>query len=94
MVIAGTVFSGVISNIMLVIQYWIIANDPSDSRIEMLRLMMMGNFTQLTSLTAVMIMGIPILICLFVLLFCSGKMNLLSFDEEDAEVMVLKVCRF
>ncbi len=94
MVIAGTVFSGVISNIMLVIQYWIIANDPSDSRIEMLRLMMMGNFTQLTSLTAVMIMGIPILICLFVLLFCSGKMNLLSFGEEDAQAMGLNVRRY
>ncbi|MCD7866548.1 MAG: iron chelate uptake ABC transporter family permease subunit [Clostridiales bacterium] len=94
MVIAGTVFSGVISNIMLVIQYWIIANDPSDDRIEMLRLMMMGNFNQLTSLTAVTIMAIPILVCLFILLFCSVKMNLLSFGEEDAQAMGLNVRRY
>ncbi len=94
MVIAGTVFSGVISNIMLVVQYWIIANDASDGRIEALQLLMMGNFNQLTSMSAVAMMGIPILICLIVLLFCSGKLNLLSFGEEDAQAMGLNVRRY
>lgn len=94
MVIAGTVFSGIISNVMMVVQYWIIANDPSDARIEQLRLLMMGNFTQMTSLPMVAVMGIPILVCLFLLLSCSGKLNLLVFGEEEAEAMGLNVRRY
>lgn len=94
MVIAGTVFSGIISNIMMVIQYWIIANNPSDGRIEEMKRLMMGNFFQLTSLPMLAAMGIPILICLGILLFCRGKMNLLAFGEEEAEAMGLNVRRY
>ncbi|MCC8029775.1 MAG: iron ABC transporter permease [Lachnospiraceae bacterium] len=94
MVIAGTVFSGVISNVLLAIQYWIVANDPSDGRMEALQLLMMGSFNNLTTLSAVAVMGIPILVCLFILIFCGGKMNLLAFGEEEAQAMGLNVRRY
>lgn len=94
MIIAGTVFSGIISNIMMVVQYWIIANDPSDERIQVLRELMMGSFDDMTSLPMVAVMGVPILVCLILLLTHSGKLNLLTFGEEEAESMGLNVRRY
>ncbi len=94
MIISGTVFSGIISNILMVIQYWIIANDPTDSRIQDLRDLMMGNFTRMTSLPMVAAMGVPILICLILLYICRGKLNIMSFGEEEAQSMGLNVRRY
>lgn len=94
MVIAGTVFSGIISNIVLVAQYWIVASDPSDGRVEELRWMMMGNFDKMTKFSSVAIMGIPIIVCLALLCYHSGKLNLLSFGEEEAETMGLNVKKY
>lgn len=91
MIIAGTVFSGVISNVTMVCQYWIMATDPSDSRIEDMREMMMGSFDDVTSLSMVSMMGIPILVCLVLLIAVSGKLNILSFGEEEALSMGLNV---
>lgn len=91
MVIAGTVFSGVISNITMVCQYWIMATDPSDPRIEYMREMMMGSFDNMTTLTIVGMMGIPILICLVLLCAGSAKLNILSLGEEEAVTMGLNV---
>lgn len=94
MVISGTVFSGVISNIMLLAQYWIIANDPSDPRVEDLKELMMGHFDNWPPLSTVIMMAVPILLCLFILIFTSGKLNVLSFGEEEAETMGLNVRRY
>lgn len=94
MVIAGTVFSGVISNIMLLAQYWIIANDPSDPRVEDLKELMMGHFDNWPPLSTVIMMAVPILICLFILMFISGNLNVLSLGEEEAETMGLNVRRY
>lgn len=94
MVIAGTVFSGVISNVILLGQYWIIANDPSDPRVEDIKELMMGHFDNWPPLSTVIMMAVPILACLAILLATSGKLNLLSFGEEEAETMGLNVRRY
>ena len=91
MVIAGTVFSGVISNFLMVIQYWMIARDPSDVRVEIIKDLMMGSFENAGSFQVLLMMGIPILFFLILLVSQSGKINLLSFGEEEAETMGLSV---
>ncbi|MBE6010416.1 MAG: iron ABC transporter permease [Lachnospiraceae bacterium] len=94
MIIAGTVFSGVISNVMLLAQYWIIANDPSDPRVEDLKELMMGHFDNWPPLSTVIMMLIPILGCLIILMFVSGKLNVLSLGEDEATTMGLNVRRY
>lgn len=93
MVIAGSVFTAVINNLMMAAQYVMIARNPDDGRIQDLRELMMGNFTNMGSLPALLMMGIPILICLVLLISNSAKLNVLSFGEEEAAVMGINVQR-
>ena len=87
MVIAGTVLSSMISQVTMLIQYYMIILDPSDQRIEMMQDLMMGTFDNITTWQDLAMMAVPILICLAVLLVLSGRMNLLSLSEDEAQTM-------
>lgn len=91
MVICGMVFSSVISNLTMIVQYYMIVKDPNDSRIEVMKNMMMGNFNNLNHLAIVFMMGIPCLISFAFLIGVSGKLNLLSMGDDEATVAGLNV---
>ena len=87
MIVSGTVFSSMISQITMVIQYYMIILDPSDQRIDMMQDLMMGTFNNITTWRDLALMAVPVLLCLAVLLALSGRMNLLSLDEDEAQSM-------
>lgn len=91
MLLCGAVLSGVADNLSLLLQYVLILQDPLDPRIEALRSMMMGSMNGITSFRTVALMGIPILLCLAVLLLLSGKLDLLSLGAEEAAAMGVDV---
>lgn len=90
MVVAGTVFSGVVSNILMVLQYYEIAVGNSEV-IESLQLLMLGNFNVMIRPLPVVMMGVPIIVCLIVLIILRGRLNLLSFGEDEAASMGVNV---
>ena len=87
MIISGTVFASLIGNISMIIQYYLIKNDPSDARIDAIRNLMMGSLNNITSWQHVVLLAVPILICFALLLFISGKLNALSLGEDEALTM-------
>lgn len=91
MLISGMVFSSVVSNISMVIQYYMIVKNPDDTRIEAIKDMMMGNFSGLSYLAVVGMMGIPIIVCLVFLICMSGRLNLLSMGDDEAAMMGVNV---
>jgi iron complex transport system permease protein len=91
MLISGMVFSSVVSNISMVIQYYMIVKNPDDTRIETIKDMMMGNFSDLGYLAVIGMMGIPIIICLLFLICISGKLNLLSMGDDEATMLGINV---
>lgn len=84
MILSGTVFSTITGNISRIIQYYMILNDPNDSRIETMREVMMGSFDSVTNWKTLLMMAVPILICLTILLLLRNRLNLLSMDEDEA----------
>lgn len=94
MILSGTVFSALVSNINMFVQYAIIVNDPSDSRIDALQDLNMGNFNKITTWLDFVLLAVPIIICLILLLLVRGKLNLLSFGEEEAMTMGMNVQRY
>lgn len=94
MIVSGTVFSGVISNVLMVVQYVMLARDSSDPRVEILKELMLGGFENISSISEVLMMGVPIVICLIILLCVRGKLNLLSFGMDEAEAMGVNVKRY
>lgn len=94
MVLSGTVFSTVTQSASTLIQYYMILRDPTDVRIELIRDLMMGSLNRVTSGTTVLMMGVPILLCLGVLVALGGKLNLLSLGEDEALTMGVNVPAF
>ena len=94
MLISGMVFSSVISSINLIVQYYMIVKDPSDTRIEAIRDMMMGSFDNLATLPALAMMGIPVIICLVIMMLIRGRLNLLSMGDDEARVSGMNVQRY
>ncbi|WP_176762214.1 FecCD family ABC transporter permease [Eubacterium oxidoreducens] len=91
MIVSGMVFSTIVSNITMIVQYYILIKDPEDERIEAIKDLMMGNVTTLNNPQIVAMMGIPIIVALVVLMILRGKLNLLSFGEEEAKTMGVNV---
>lgn len=94
MIVSGMVFSSVVSNVAMIIQYAILLQNSEDSRIEMIRDLMMGSFDGVGSPTVLKMLGIPLGVCMVVLLLLSGRLNLLSLGEEEAVTMGVNVKRY
>jgi iron complex transport system permease protein len=93
MVVAGMVFSTVVGNFNMLAQYFMIAKNPADTRIDTLQSMMMGNFNAVGSPLVLLMMAVPILVCIVILLLMGGKLNLLALGEEETVAMGLDAAR-
>lgn len=91
MILSGTVFSSLTSNLFMLVQYYMILSDPSDTRIHALRDLMLGSFNGIYSAGTLLLMAVPILICLGALLLLRGRLNLLSLEEDEALTMGVNV---
>lgn len=94
MLISGMVFSTLISNVNMMIQYYMIMKNPEDERITAIRDMMMGSFDRINNPTVLLMMGLPILICLGILLRIRNRLNLLSMGMDEAAVAGMNVQRY
>lgn len=94
MIISGTVFSAGINNVIQIVQYYMLVKDPTDTRIDSIRDMMLGNLNDITSFRTLALMSVPILICLVILLCVRNRLNLLSFGEDEALIMGMNVHRY
>jgi iron complex transport system permease protein len=77
----------------MVIQYYIILKDPTDTRVEEIQDLMMGSFNDVTTGRTILLMAVPIVLCLALLLALRGKLELLGLGEE-AETMGVPVARY
>ena len=91
MILSGTVISSLSSNIMMIVQYYIILKDPDDERITYIQELMMGSFDRVNTFGQLAMMSVPIIICLVILIVISGRLNLLSLGEDEARSMGINV---
>ena len=93
MIVCGSVFSSLTGSFLSLVQYYMILNDPTDERIELLREMSMGSFDNITSWQTLVLLAAPILICLAILLVLRSRLNLLSLREDEAAAMGVNIQR-
>lgn len=91
MLLSGMIFSAFVSNIVMIVQYYLLLNDPTGTIVESIQYMMMGSFNAILSLESLLIMIIPLSICLILLLLIKDKINILSLGEEEALSLGLNV---
>ena len=87
MIMSGTVLSSLTSSVFMMVQYYMILTDPSDTRIETLQDLMMGSFNNIENFLDIALFGIPIIVCIVICMSVSGRLNLLSLGEDEARSM-------
>lgn len=85
MVIAGQVMATLLGAIMSLIQYYytLTGNDIT----EIMRQMQTQAFTLTFTQTDLMMVGIPVVICIVIILALTSRLNLLAFSNDEARSM-------
>ncbi len=91
MVIAGQVVTSVISAGVSLAQYYY--TETGDARAEILRNLQVQSFTNTFRALDVALVGIPVVICVALVLAQRSKLNLLAFKDEEARSMGLSTAR-
>ncbi|MDO4501698.1 MAG: iron ABC transporter permease [Coriobacteriia bacterium] len=85
-VIAGQVFGAIASAIVVLFRLFLQTTAGQDG-VNALASLQTGDFTRIGYIYDLFFMGIPVLVCIGVLIFFSGKLNLLAFGDEQARMM-------
>ena len=88
LIIAGSVFTTVITGVVQLVRYWLTVNGDSEQQ-EMVTSIATGTIGQTWTPIQVVIVAIPVLICLAALMMMRSKMNLLAFSDDEAKSMGL-----
>ena len=92
LIIAGTVFSTLISSIIQLVRYWLI-NFGTEEQVETLTNMSTGTLSTAYTLESVILIGVPVIICMIIIFRMGPKMNILAFEDEEARSMGVSVAR-
>ena len=92
MVIAGTVFSSVISSAATVIRAYITANGD-EAQLQAIQYVVGGSVSNIMGPLDFALVAVPVAIGTFIVMRMRFRLNLLAFDEEEAKSMGLSVNR-
>ena len=103
LIIAGSVLTTVCSSVMQLVRYWLAVMGDEDQSTAVQNIST-GTLSQIFVPLDVALIGIPVVICLVILITQSSKMNLLAFTDEEAasmglsphasRILVIAVCTF
>lgn len=93
LVIAGTVFSGGIGEVLGLVQYRLLLTDVYSDKATILRYMMMGTFSKVFTPEHLAMIGIPLLTGIAAMICMGRRLNLLVFGEDEARTMGINVNR-
>mgnify|MGYP001043102046 CR=1 FL=1 len=94
LILTGFIFSSLVGSITGLIQYYIVLTNPGDLRTNAMRGLMMGTFDNTFTLEHLLLVGVPILVCILVLLSLRHKINVLVFGDDEALSMGMRVRLF
>lgn len=85
MVITGQIVATLIGAVIAMLQYFF--SETGDSRLEVIRSLQVEAFSDTFTMLDVVLAGIPVLLCLVLVLFLGQRLNILAFSEEEARSM-------
>ncbi|HHV17508.1 MAG TPA: iron ABC transporter permease [Thermoanaerobacterales bacterium] len=94
LILTGFLFSSLINSVAGLMQYYMVLTNPGDLRSNAMRSLMMGTFDNTFTLEHLLLVGMPILVCLSVLLSLRSKINVLVFGDDEALSMGMRVNLF
>lgn len=93
LMLGGTVFTGMITTLLSMVQYYLTVTNGSEDMISSIRSITTGRFTTVTIPEVLLCMAVPIVISLVLIIILSDKLNVIVFGEEEAKTMGINVDR-
>ena len=94
LILSGVLFSSLSSAIVSLAQYYFTYVDPTTDRLYALMSISMGSFAGLYEPIHLLMFGVPVIICILILIRCAPGLNVLMFGDEEAAALGMKVTRF
>lgn len=91
LMIGGTIFSTTIASTLTVIQYYESTVGGNSAAAMEIRNIQAGRFEAVSTPELVMYMTIPIVFSLVIMMLMRGRLNVISFGEEEAKLMGVNV---
>jgi iron complex transport system permease protein len=88
LVIAGSVFSSTISGVVQLIRFYLVEMGDSEQA-DAVSSIATGTMSSTFQVIDVVLVGVPVLVCLAVLLALGRRMNLLAFSDDEARSLGL-----
>lgn len=89
MVIIGQVIAAIIGSFVVIARMWF-ASYGDDYQMQAITTIMLGNFDNVFTPLALLMVGAPVAICLAIIIALRAKLNVLAFDEAEAQSMGIK----
>ena len=89
MVVTGQVVASLVSSFVVLVRIYV-QQYGSGAQIDALRSVMAGNFDATFTLPALVVVGVPLLICMGIVFSLRNRLNLLAFDETEARSMGIR----
>jgi len=94
LILAGILFSAIISSFTMLVQYYLLLANPYDTRVDIIRSLTMGSFDRAFTIEHLAFMSVFLVPCLIFVLMKCNRMNIFILGEDDAATMGLNVKRF
>ncbi len=91
LILTGMIFGSVIGSFSGIVTYYLIMNDSSDPRIDIIRQLSMGSFQNAFTLTQLLIMSAFLIPCIVILMLITQPLDILALGDEQARTMGLNV---
>jgi iron complex transport system permease protein len=90
-IMSGLIFGSLIRGVSTMVQYTLRSANSADIRAQILRDIQMGNFNRAFTYEHLIMMAVFMIPCCALMLLMSGRLNILSLDEEEAATMGVNV---
>lgn len=94
LILSGSLFGAFANTIVSLGQYYFTYVDPTTDRTYALMNISMGTFANTYTPQHLLMLGLPVLVCMGVVLALAPGLNLLMFGDEEARAMGMNVTRF
>lgn len=94
LILAGILFSAIISSFTMLVQYYLLLANPYDTRVDIIRSLTMGSFDRAFTIEHLAFMSVFLVPGLIFVIMMCNKMNIFTLGEDDAATMGLNVNRF
>lgn len=91
LMIGGSVFTTSVNSVVQAVEYYQVITHKNTTLLQQLQEISSGKFEPIARPSMLLFFAIPVLVCFVLLLFFSGRLNIIALGEEEARLMGVNI---